>query len=81
MLRNSLGEVLSVRDFPQGWNNLRKSIPSMGEGRADHGLKLAEPVRLGQVGQKKGGIPGRRKGLNNNNNKNRLDTVLDLPSA
>lgn len=50
---------MSVHDFPLGWNHLRKSIPSGREEKATYQLDLAEPVRLGQVEQKKGGIPGR----------------------
>ena len=73
--------IVSVHDFPQGWNNLRKSIPSREEGRADHQLNLAEPVRLGWVEQKKSGIPGRRKGLNKGrHSETRLKRVLGIPS-
>lgn len=37
-----LGEVINAYDFPQAWNNLRKSDLSRGEGRADRQLNLAD---------------------------------------
>lgn len=36
------GEVINAHDFPQAWNNLRKSYLSRGEGRAEHQLNLAD---------------------------------------
>lgn len=41
-----------------------KAFKVAGEERVTDKLNLAEPVRLGWVGQKKSGIPGRRNGLN-----------------